>query len=347
MGDDQSLTYRDTGVDVDGAERAVERIKEHVRSTFRPGVAGDVGGFGGLFAFDADRWREPVLVAGTDGVGTKALVASRAGRFDTIGVDAVAMNADDVAAQGAEPLFLLDYIAFSELAWEAVDEIVAGVAAGCRQAGCALLGGEMSQHPGAMAPGEFDLVGFCVGVVEEGERLPAGVEVGDRIVGLASPGLRCNGYSLARTVFFDVATCSLDDPAWDGATHSLADELLRPSVVYAPAMVELRGHVEVRAFAHVTQGGVAGNLARVLPAHVDAVVRRGSWEEPRVFAEIQRLGGVTDDEMERVFNLGVGMLAVVPGAQVRDAVDRLRAAGHDAWEVGEILEGSGRVRLVR
>lgn len=343
----RELTYGDAGVDIDAGDAAVGRAKEHVRSTFRPGVIGDLGGFGGLFAFDPGRYREPVLVSSTDGVGTKSMVAAMAGRYRSIGIDLVAMNVDDVASQGAEPLFFLDYLSFSKLDRDAIDDIVAGVAEGCRQAGCALVGGEMSQHPGAMEPGQFDLVGFTVGAVERSAILPRRVQAGQRLVGLAGPGLRCNGYSLARKVFFEVAGMSPDDPAWKGARHSIADELLVPSVIYAPAMLELREHVDVRAFAHITGAGIGGNLARVLPDGCDAMVARGRWDEPRIFSEIQELGNVPDPEMERVFNLGIGMVAVVGASDAHHAVDRLRLSGRQAWEIGEVVEGSGRVRIER
>jgi len=340
--EDEPLTYRDAGVDTAAGDKAVELIKEHVRSTFRPGVVGDVGSFGGLFAFTDGRLRDPLLVASTDGVGTKAVVARLARRYGSIGIDCVAMSVDDVAANGAEPLFFLDYISFGKLVPETVDEIVGGVAEGCRQAGCALLGGEMSEHGGVMEPDEFDLVGFAVGVVERSGVLPAGVLPGDAVVGLASGGLRCNGYSLARRALLDVDGRDLDGPAWAGAGHSLADELLRPSVIYAPALLDLRQRVDVHAFAHVTGGGILGNLARVLPDDADAVVWRDAWERPRVFAEVQAAGSVAHGEMEHVFNLGLGMLAVVPGDAVRTALDALRAAGHEAWVVGEITSGRGR-----
>jgi phosphoribosylformylglycinamidine cyclo-ligase len=341
----QPLTYADAGVDIVAGEKAVELIKEHVRSTFRPEVVGDVGGFGGLFALGRLPHRDPLLVASTDGVGTKSLIARLAGRHDTIGVDVVAMSVDDVATNGAEPLFFLDYISVGKLVPETIDDIVAGVAEGCRRAGCALLGGEMSEHPDLMEPGEFDLVGFAVGVVERASLLPAGVVSGDRVIGLSSPGLRCNGYSLARRALLDLDGRSLDGPAWQGAHHSLADELLRPSDVYAPAMAELRRHADVHAYAHVTGGGIPGNLSRVLPAHCDAVIRRGAWSPPRIFAEIQATGAVHDEEMEHVFNLGLGMLAVVAAADAFRALDAVRAAGHEAWEVGELVDGHGRVVL--
>jgi phosphoribosylformylglycinamidine cyclo-ligase len=345
--DRDRLTYSGAGVDIAAGEKAVELIKAHVRSTFRPEVVGDVGGFGGLFALDWKQYREPLLVSSTDGVGTKSLVARLAGRRDTIGIDCVAMSVDDVAAQGAEPLFFLDYISVGKLVPEEVDELVAGVAEGCRQARCALLGGEMSEHPGVMEPGEFDLVGFAVGVVERARVLPQHVRPGDRIVGLASTGLRCNGYALARAALLDRAGRELSGPAWAGAHHSLADELLRPSVVYAPALGRLGREVALHALAHVTGGGIPGNLARVLPERCDAVVRRGAWEEPRIFEEIRRAGDVGDGEMEHVFNLGLGMLAVVAPDDALAAVDVARGAGHDAWLVGEVVDGHGRVHVTR
>src|SRR3954471_7710449 len=340
--DEKRLTYSDAGVDIGAGEKAVELIKAHVRSTFRPEVIGDVGGFGGLFAVDWKRYRDPLLVSSTDGVGTKSVIARLANRRDKIGIDCVAMSVDDIAAQGAEPLFFLDYISVGALVPEEIDELVSGVADGCRQARCALLGGEMSEHPGGMEPGEFDLVGFAVGVAERARILPKDVRAGDRIVGLASPGLRCNGYSLARAALLDRAAMQLDEPAWPGARHSLADMLLEPSVIYAPAMLEMTRRVPVHAFAHVTGGGIPGNLVRVLPDRCDGVVRRGTWDEPRVFAEIQRAGDVPDDEMQNVFNLGLGMLAVVPGDQAERAVDVARGEGHDAWIVGDIVDGHGR-----
>ena len=343
MSDDDELTYADAGVDTAAGEKAVELIKEHVRSTFRREVVGDIGGFAGLFAVDWKQYRDPLLVSSTDGVGTKSEIARLANRRSTIGIDCVAMSVDDIAAQGAEPLFFLDYISVGRLVPEEVDEIVAGVAEGCRTARCALLGGEMSEHPGLLAPGEFDLVGFAVGIVDRANVLPQRVESGDRIVGLASPGLRCNGYSLARAALLDRAGRTLDEPAWPGAAHSLAEELLRPSVIYAPAMLRMTHDTDVHAFAHVTGGGIPANLARVLPDRCDAVIARNAWNEPRIFREIEVAGVIGSDEMGHVFNLGLGMLAVVSAEDARRAVDVARAAGHDAWLVGEIVDGVGRV----
>jgi phosphoribosylformylglycinamidine cyclo-ligase len=342
---DRKLTYSESGVDIAAGEKAVELIKAHVRSTFRPEVVGDVGGFGGLFAVDWKRFDDPLLVSSTDGVGTKSLVARLANRRNTIGIDCVAMSVDDIAAQGGEPLFFLDYISIGKLVPEEIDEMVSGVAEGCRRARCALLGGEMSEHPGVMDPGEFDLVGFAVGVVERSEVLPRDVRTGDRIIGFASPGLRCNGYSLARAALLERAGMDLHEPAWPGAHTSLADVLLEPSVIYAPSMLELARKVPVHGFAHVTGGGIPANLARVLPDRCDAVVWRGTWDEPRIFAEIQRAGDVPDLEMQHVFNLGVGMLAVVEADAAERALDVVRAEGHDAWIVGEIVDGHGRVHV--
>jgi phosphoribosylformylglycinamidine cyclo-ligase len=343
MGD----TYEQAGVSIGAGEEAVQRIKAKVRSTFRPEVIGDIGGFGGLFAFDAARYRQPVLVSSTDGVGTKALIAQATGRFDTIGIDLVAMCVDDLICQGAEPLFFLDYIAVGKLDPDHIEQLVEGVAEGCRQAGCALVGGEMAEHPGAMEPGQFDLVGFAVGVVERDRMLTgATVQAGDALLGLPSPGLRSNGYSLARHVLLERAGRSLSEPSYEGSPRSLGDELLEPSVIYAPAIAALLQAVDVRALAHITGGGLAGNLVRVLPDGVDAVAERRTWETPRVFGEIQRLGQIDDAEMAKVFNLGIGMVAVVPADEVSVALETLQGKGIRAVQIGAVEPGSGQVHLV-
>jgi phosphoribosylformylglycinamidine cyclo-ligase len=344
-GAEDPLTYAGAGVDIGAGERAVELIKDHVRSTLRPEVVGDIGGFGGLFAYQPRGMRDPILVSSTDGVGTKSLIARLMGKYDTIGIDLVAGSVDDIAVQGAEPLFFLDYISTGKLVEEIVADIVSGVAHGCRTAGCALLGGEMSEHD-IMEPGEFDLVGFAVGVVERDQLLGGdAVRPGDIVLGIPSPGLRSNGYSLARRVLFDVAGRGLDEPAYEGARHTLADELLEPSVIYSPAMQALLRQVDVHAAAHITGGGLASNLARVLPRSVDATITRRSWEEPRIFGEIKRLGDIADEEMGRVFNLGIGMVVVVASDDAHRALDILRTNGHRAVEIGEISRGEGRVEL--
>jgi phosphoribosylformylglycinamidine cyclo-ligase len=338
----RGLTYADAGVDIAAGNLAIERIRDVVRSTQGPEVIGEPGGFGGLFALAPGRYRQPVLVASTDGVGTKAQLAVATGRLDTIGVDLVAMCVDDLVCLGAEPLFLLDYLSTGKLDPDLVERVVGGVAEGCRRAGCALIGGEMAEHPGSVAPGVFDLAGFAVGVVERDRVLGADrVRPGDVLVGLASPGLRCNGYSLARHALLEIGGRPLDGPAFPGAGRSLADELMEPSVIYTPAVLALTRQVAVRAVAHVTGGGLAGNLSRVLPTGCDAVVERSSWEVPPIFAEIETVGRVSDEEMDRVFNLGLGMVAVVAPEDADRAVEVLRSNGRQAQPVGRILTGGG------
>jgi phosphoribosylformylglycinamidine cyclo-ligase len=351
-GERGGATYAGAGVDIEAGDAAVARIRDLVASTARPEVLGGIGGFGGSFAFDPARYRRPVLVSSTDGVGTKSSVAAAAGRYDTIGIDLVAMCVDDIVCVGAEPLFLLDYITTGKIDPEQMEQLVAGVAAGCRTAGCALLGGEMAEHPNSLPPGEFDLAGFSVGVVERDAMLgEAGVVVGDVLVGLLSPGLRCNGYTLARHVLLERAGLSLDDPAWAGAEHTVGDELLAPSVVYAPAVAAVLGSPEaggpggtVHAIAHITGGGLPGNLGRVLPPGADAVVDPSAWAEPRIFGEIRRLGDVDDAEMGRVFNLGIGMVLVVDAAGADDVMGALAAAACPAVVMGRVTVGTGRVR---
>jgi phosphoribosylformylglycinamidine cyclo-ligase len=340
-------TYEAAGVSIGAGEAAVDAIRADVRSTFRPEVLGDIGGFGGMFRLDPSAHQDPVLVSSTDGVGTKANVATAVGRFDTIGLDLVAMCVDDLVCTGAEPLFFLDYISVGHLDPDHARQLVAGVAEGCRQAGCALVGGEMAEHPGMMAEGEFDLVGFAVGVVDR-PRMITGEDVaaGDVLIGLPSPGLRSNGYSLARRLMFEVAGRSVDDPAWDEpGAPSVGDELLVPSVIYAPAIRALIDAVEVHSIAHITGGGLPGNLNRVLGEHSDAMVDPTSWEWPRIFSELQSIGDVSVDEMRKVFNLGVGMVVAVPPEAVAEALSTLEGAGHRARAIGEVVAGSGVVRF--
>lgn len=339
-------TYESAGVNISAGEEAVERIRSKVRSTFRPEVIGDIGGFGGLFAFDTSRYRKPVLVSSTDGVGTKALVAKAAGRFETIGVDLVAMCVDDLVCQGAEPLFFLDYIAVGQLDPDHIEQLVEGVATGCREAGCALVGGEMAEHPGAMDPGDFDLVGFAVGVVERDQMITGeNIRPGDLLIGLPSTNLRSNGYSLARRIIFERSGLSLESPAFENARHSVADELLLPSVIFAPAIRALIAAVAVKGVVHITGGGIPGNVPRVLPAGVDAEIEWGTWDVPQIFDELARLGDVGRDEMLKVFNMGLGMVVVVSEADRFKALDVLRSVGHKADVIGRIVEGKGQVLI--
>ncbi len=332
-------TYAGAGVDIAAGDAAVDRLRSMVQG---------IGGFGGEFALDTARFTRPILVASTDGVGTKLVVARDSGRYDTVGIDLVAMCVDDLVCVGAEPLFMLDYVATGKVDPDQIAMVVAGVHEGCRQAGCALIGGETAEHAGVMAPGELDLAGFAVGAVEDGTQLgPERVHAGDAIVGLASPGLRSNGYTLARHVLLERAGLDLGDPAWDGAAHSVADELLRPSVVYAPAVLAVRAALgdALHACAHITGGGIVGNLPRALPADTGARLDRGAWEEPRIFAEIARLGSVAEDEMDRVFNRGIGMALVVDAASVGAALAALEGAGRPATVIGDVVAGGAGVRF--
>ena len=341
------LTYAGAGVSIDAGDEVVGLIKAAVASTRRPEVLGGIGGFGGLFAFDTKNYREPVLVASADGVGTKLEVARLVGRYDTVGVDLVAMLVDDLACVGAEPLFLLDYVAVGSLNPTRIEELVSGIAVGCRLANVALLGGETAEHGGVMKPDDLDVAGFAVGVVERGEELgPARVREGDVLVGFASPGLRSNGYSLARKILVS-DDGNLNEPAFAGSTRSLGDELLVPSVIYAPAVTALRHELAgaVHAAAHVTGGGIVGNVARMLPEHLDAVIDMTSFETPEIFFEIQRRGRVSSDEMVRVFNCGLGMVVALDASAAEAAITLARAAGVDSSLVGEVRSGGAKVIL--
>jgi phosphoribosylformylglycinamidine cyclo-ligase len=330
-------TYASAGVSIEAGEEAVRRIRPLARSTFHGDVLSDLGSFGSLVAVPSG-YREPVLVSSTDGVGTKLFVALATGRYDTIGIDLVAMCVDDIAVHGADPLFFLDYVSVDRMEPAMLEALVSGMAEGCRQARCALVGGEVAEH-GAGA--HVELAGFAVGVVERASVIDGGaVRVGDALIGLPSPGLRSNGYSLARRVLLERAGRALDDPAWPGAGHSLADELLRPSVVYAPGLAAVRQAVPVHAMAHITGGGLPGNLPRVLPDGCGALVRRGAWPASPIFGEIQRLGDIADGEMARVFNLGIGMVLIVPQAAVRDAQEALADWG-GSHVIGSVVPGSG------
>ena len=332
-------TYAGAGVDIAAGDAAVERLRSM--------VAG-LGGFGGQFPLDLSRYAQPVLVASTDGVGTKLVVARDTGRYDTVGIDLVAMCVDDLVCVGAEPLFLLDYVATGAVDPDRIAAVVSGVHEGCRRAGCALIGGETAEHAVVMAPDELDLAGFAVGIVEQGTQLgPELVGAGDAVVGLPSPGLRSNGYTLARHVLLERAGLALDAPAWEGAGHSVADELLRPSVIYAPAVLAVRAALgdALHACAHITGGGIVGNLPRALPAALGARLDRTAWEEPRVFAEIQRLGAVDEAEMDRVFNRGIGMALVVAAGRVEEALAVLEGAGQPSRVIGAVEDRPG-VRFV-
>lgn len=324
-------------MDLAAAARAVELIREVARGASRPEVVGGVGGFAGLFRIDERR----LLAAAADGVGTKLEVARLAGRLDTVGIDLVAMCADDVACTGAEPLFFLDYLAVGRLDPEEAATIVAGIAEGCRRAGCALLGGETAEHPGVLEPGRFDLAGFCVGVVEEAALLgPQRVREGDALVGLASSGLHANGYSLVRTALLEDAGYRLEDHL-PRLGRTLGEELLEPTRIYAPLVVALAREGLVSAAAHVTGGGLVENLPRALPPGLGAELEVGSWPVPPVFDLVREAAGASEQEMRATFNLGLGMVLVVPADRAGEVLARATATGVPAHRVGRVTPVPG------
>jgi phosphoribosylformylglycinamidine cyclo-ligase len=331
-------------VDIDAANRAMRGIAEMVRSTATPDTLSGLGSFGGLYRVPAGM-RSPVLVASTDGVGTKLKLAFMTGRHDTVGEDLVNHCVNDILVQGARPLFFLDYIGVGRLEPGTVEALVSGIARGCRANGCALLGGETAEMPDFYAPGEYDLAGTIVGVVEEDAVLDgSAIRAGDVVIAIASSGLHTNGYSLARRIVFDRMGLGVDDP-FPGEDASVAEVLLRVHRSYLSA---LRGPIEagrVRALAHVTGGGLVDNLPRILPDAVDARIDRASWEVPNLFRVLQREGSVDEAEMFRAFNMGVGMVVVVASGDAAEVLEQLRGAGETAWLAGEIVQGSGEVRI--
>jgi phosphoribosylformylglycinamidine cyclo-ligase len=344
----RTLSYADAGVSIEAGERAVELLRPKVQGTRRPEVIGDIGGFAGLFRLDTRKYRNPILASSTDGVGTKLVIAQQMDIHDTVGIDLVAMVVDDLVACGAEPLFLLDYIATGEVVPEKVAEIGAGIADGCRYAGCALLGGETAEHPGVLRPDEYDISATGVGVVEESEILrPERVEVGDVLIAMGSSGLHSNGYSLVRHVLLGAGRMRLDTVIEDfGRQRTLGEELLTPTKIYAQDCLKLIAEADVRALAHITGGGIPGNLVRVLPDHVDAVVNRATWRPQPIFDLVQSKGRIEDQEMEATFNMGVGMFAIVSAEDADRALACLAGRGVEAWQAGEIIEGTGEVQMI-
>jgi phosphoribosylformylglycinamidine cyclo-ligase len=345
----RTVTYADAGVSIHAGEQAVELLKSKVHRTLRPEVVSQIGGFAGLFRLESKRYRRPVLASSTDGVGTKLTIAQQMDIHDTVGIDLVAMVVDDLVACGAEPLFLLDYIACGEVIPEKVAEIAAGIADGCKAAGCALLGGETAEHPGVMAPHVYDISGTGVGVVEEEEVLGRDrVEAGDVVIAMGSSGLHSNGYSLIRHVLLGGASrlrlsTVIDDL---GKQRTLGEELLTPTKIYSPDCLALVTECEVRAFAHVTGGGIPGNLSRVLPDTLDAVVNRATWRPAPIFDLVQTKGRIEGPEMESTFNMGVGMFAIVSADDADRALAYLTGRKVEAWQAGEIIEGTGTVQMV-
>ena len=340
MMSNKPLTYKDAGVDIDAGNELVERIKPLVRRTQRPEVLAGIGGFGGLFALPPGKYREPVLVSGTDGVGTKLRLAQQVGKHDTIGIDLVAMCVNDVLVQGAEPLFFLDYFACGKLDNDVASDVIAGIAEGCLQAGAALIGGETAEMPDMYAPGDYDLAGFTVGAVERDQMIDgSAIEDGDVIVGIASSGPHSNGYSLIRKVLERAGGAEIEGvPA--------AERLLAPTRIYVKPILALMEQVAVKGLAHITGGGITENIPRVLPETLDARIDTSSWQPGAVFEFLQAHGNVETAEMRRTFNCGVGMVVVVAADAADEAIAFLAEHGEIAWRIGEIVSGQQEVQYV-
>ncbi|MGD0281057.1 MAG: phosphoribosylformylglycinamidine cyclo-ligase [Dissulfurispiraceae bacterium] len=333
------MTYKKAGVDIDEGDRFVRLISPIVKKTFRPEVLTDIGSFGALFRLDVSRYREPVLVSGTDGVGTKLKIAFMMDKHDTVGIDLVAMCVNDILTLGAEPLFFLDYFAAGKLDADKAKEVVRGIAEGCSEAGCALIGGETAEMPGFYQSKEYDLAGFAVGVVEKnalinGER----IEAGDAIIGLASSGLHSNGYSLARKIFFEAAQFSVDKYI-DELNASLGEVLLAPTKIYVKAFNALKECVDVKGMAHITGGGIIGNVPRIIKDGLTAVITERSWPVPPVFTVMQSLGNIPAVDMKKTFNLGIGYVIITPSTASELTISRLKQYGFDAYHIGVIEKG--------
>ncbi|RNC68743.1 MAG: phosphoribosylformylglycinamidine cyclo-ligase [Desulfuromonadales bacterium] len=342
-------TYKDAGVDIDAGNTFVRMIKPFVRATSRPEVISDIGGFGGLFSLNTNKYKNPVLVSGTDGVGTKLKIAMMADRHDTVGIDLVAMCVNDIVVQGAEPLFFLDYFATGKLDPERSAAVVKGISEGCIQAGCALIGGETAEMPGFYQPGEYDLAGFTVGVVER-EKIIDGssITVGNALIGIASSGLHSNGYSLARKVIFETLGLGINDML-PGMNRSVADELLTPTRIYVKTVLNLLRDFRVNGIAHITGGGLLENVPRILPKGCKAVIKRNSWTIPKIFTVLRDAGNIEEAELHRTFNCGIGMVLAVPEKEVDEILIRLSGLHEQAHVIGEVLKcdaGAETVQLV-
>jgi phosphoribosylformylglycinamidine cyclo-ligase len=341
----KGLTYREAGVDIDAGNRAVDLMKQSVRSTYRKEVMGDIGGFGGLFALNTAKYREPVLVSGTDGVGTKLRVAFMLDRHDTIGQDAVAMCVNDILVQGAEPLFFLDYLAVGKLDPEKVASIVSGVAKACQESGCALIGGETAEMAGFYPDGEYDIAGFAVGIVDK-QRIITGerIKPGDVLIGLPSTGLHSNGYSLARKICFEKMSFQPDTDISE-LGHSIGEELLIPTKLYPKLVLPLLEQFAINGMVHITGGGFYDNIPRVLPEGCAAVIDTTSWNKPLIFKLLQEWGEVAWPEMYRTFNMGIGMILVVPEEQAEPMLAHFAEKGESACRIGRVVAGSREVTL--
>ena len=347
MNENKPITYKDAGVDIDAGNQFVDLIKPLVKQTSRPEVLTDIGGFGGLFSLNSSKYKRPTLVAATDGVGTKLKLAFMLDKHDTVGIDLVAMCVNDIIVQGAEPLFFLDYLATAKLSPEQAVEVVKGIAEGCKQANCALLGGETAEMPGMYSGGEYDLAGFSVGVVDNDKIIDgSAITEGDLVIGIASSGLHSNGFSLARKIFLETLHLDLDSQP-DDLDNSLGQELLTPTRIYVKSILNLIRDYEIKGIAHITGGGLLENIPRVLPRNCKAIIRRNSWEKPAIFEMLQHGGNIPEEEMYRTFNYGIGMVLIVSTNDADDVIGRLAGLGDKAYLIGEItLADSPYVELV-
>jgi len=336
-----SEAYKQAGVDIAAGNEAVERMKKHVKKTFRPEVLTGLGGFGGLFSLNKDKYEEPVLVSGTDGVGTKLKLAFAMDKHDTIGIDAVAMCVNDVIVTGAEPLFFLDYLACDKVVPEKIEAIVKGVADGCEQAGCALIGGETAEMPGMYSDGEYDIAGFTVGIVDRPKAIDGStIQAGDAVIGLASSGIHSNGFSLVRRLLLEQQGYALTDKPEELEGRTLGDVLIEPTRIYVKQILKLLESVKIKGMAHITGGGFIENIPRVLPEGVNVDINRGSWPVLPIFGLMQRVGSITDRDMFTTFNMGVGMVLVVPAEQAEQALAIAKEQGEQAYRIGTVTEGS-------
>ena len=337
----KGITYKSAGVDIEAGNKFVELIRPVVRRTFRPEVATDIGGFGALFSFPAKKYQDPVLVSSTDGVGTKLRIAFLTGKHDTVGVDLVAMSVNDIVVQGAEPLFFLDYFGTGKLSLQVSTQVIKGIARGCREAGCALIGGETAEMPSFYRKGEYDLAGFAVGVVEKKKIITgAAVRPGDQLIGLASSGLHSNGYSLARKIFFEHLGLKVKSRV-KGLSRPLGEELLVPTRIYVKTVLRLIREFPVHGIAHITGGGFTDNIPRVVPKGCKAVIQKGTWPVLPIFKVLQEGGRVSEEEMFRTFNNGIGLVLIVPSSKAEAISDRLRELKEKPYRIGEI-EKAGR-----
>jgi len=332
------LTYADAGVDIDKADEFVKSIKKIAKTTFRSGVISEIGGFGGMFSLSITSLESPVLVSSTDGVGTKLKIANMMGKHDTVGIDLVAMCVNDIIVQGAKPLFFLDYLSMGRLETRIATDIISGIAEGCRQAGCALLGGETAEMPGFYKDNEYDLAGFVVGLVENSKIIDgSGIHVGDQVIAISSSGLHSNGYSLVRKICFEILGLKIDAYVPE-FSRTIGEELITPTRIYSETVHSIIKDLPVFGLAHITGGGITGNIVRVIPDGCSVLLRRNSWDVPPVFTYLQRAGNISEKEMMRTFNNGIGMVAVVREKSTQEVLDRLIAMKENAFVIGEIIE---------